>query len=172
MQFLCRYSRHKSMQAIKNSNSQILLWRTCLLFGKAAVLAYVIAQIASTHYIYYKIQVVSVFECIMHINQKPKNTANANLRVLELGQKLFFIHYWIYGALWNDPRLCHLFHSVELSLLSLFNFPNLAESSAADHILEVKVVFINSCIWRVSWGQWIGVVGSTYLAGCLSQLLL
>lgn len=111
---------------------------------KAAVLANVVAQIAPTHYIYYKVQVVSVFECIMHVHQKPTFLTVTHLRVGQLRQELFFVHDGINGALGDNPRLGHLLHSEELSLLSLFYFPNLAKATAANHVLEVKVVFVNS----------------------------
>jgi hypothetical protein len=68
----------------------------------------------------------------------------AHLRVGELGQEFFFVHHRINGALGDNSRLGHLLHSEELSLLSLFNFPDLAKSTAANHVLEVKVVFVNS----------------------------
>lgn len=66
---LCRYSRHKSMQATKNSTkSHKRRVLTGLFLGELAVSANVVSEIATRHQVDYQIKVVLVFERVVHVD--------------------------------------------------------------------------------------------------------
>lgn len=71
MQFLCKYSRQSNIQAMKNSKDHLINDKqtlTCLFFGKASVLSNMESEISPTHQINDKVEIISVFKCIVHIN--------------------------------------------------------------------------------------------------------
>ena len=70
MQFLCKYSRQSNIQATKNSKNLFGVQLTGLLFSEAAVFSNVEPEVASTHQVDNQIQVISVFKCVVHIDQE------------------------------------------------------------------------------------------------------
>jgi hypothetical protein len=70
MQFLCRYSKQSNIQATKNSKGLIWSQLTSLFFSKATVFSNVEPEVASTHQVDNQIQVISVFKCVVHIDQE------------------------------------------------------------------------------------------------------
>ena len=79
------------MQAIKNSKSKHqseepnFKYLTCLFLGKASVLADVVPQITSRHEVDNEIEVVSVFEGVVHIHKEAKeiNDVSLNLKCIK-----------------------------------------------------------------------------------------
>ena len=64
------------------------------------------------------------------------------LRVVQLTEELLLVHHRVDRAFSNNTRLQHLFHGEQLlgSTAALLNLPDLAEATATNHILEVKVI--------------------------------
>ena len=64
------------------------------------------------------------------------------LRVVQLRQEFLLVHDGVDRALGNDTRLQHLLHGEQLfgTAASLLYLPDLTKATAANDILEVKVV--------------------------------
>ena len=70
MQFLCKYSRQSNIQATKNSKNLFGVQLTGLLFSEAAVFSNVEPEIASTHNVYNQVKIISIFKCVVHVDQE------------------------------------------------------------------------------------------------------
>ena len=68
----------------------------------------------------------------------------------KLTEKFLFVHDRIHGSFADDSRLGHLFHCEQLALFPLLYFPNFPKTTAANDVLEVKLVLVDSSIRSVS----------------------
>lgn len=134
---LWTYSNPETKQAMKNPKHFKLTILTCLFLGKSSVLANMVAEVSTIEDVHYKVQVLSILEGIVHVD---------NERVMELGKDLSFVHYWLYAALRYDPRLRHLLHCILLLCFLSVNLPHLSETSFANAILIVEIVLSKSYI--------------------------
>ena len=95
MQFLCKNSNEISIQAIKNSIKKlqmIFILVTCLLFCETTMFSNVVAEVPTRHQIYYQVQVVPIFERVVHIHQKSAEFQNAKRLTGDKFQIEIFFH--------------------------------------------------------------------------------
>ena len=57
------------MQAMKNSEDDQML--TCLLFSELSMSAHMVAQVTTIQEVHYQINVISILECISHVDYEP-----------------------------------------------------------------------------------------------------
>ena len=105
-------------------------------FAKVPILANVVPKVASRHVVDDEVQVVSVFERVVHVDEE---------RVLQLAEELLLIHDGVDAALGDYSRFRHLLHRKQLLLFSEDDFPNFAETASSNDMLIIKVVLINFC---------------------------
>lgn len=89
-----------------------------------------VSQIASREQIHYQIQVLSVLESVVHVD---------NEGVVELGENLPLIHDRLDTSFSYNTRLVHLFHGIGLLCFLSLNFPNFAKSSFTNTVKVVEV---------------------------------
>jgi hypothetical protein len=91
-----------------------------------------VPEVSSIQQIHHQIQVLSVLESIVHIDQEG---------VVELGEYLSLVHNRLDTALGDDPGFRHLLHSVLLLGLLAVDLPDLPEAALSDAVLVVEVLF-------------------------------
>ena len=101
-----------------------------LLFVKLLMFRQMISEVTTLHQINDKIQVFSIFKGVVHIDE---------LWVIELTQKLLFVHYRVHTSFGNDSRLHHFLHSEQLCGLFLFYFPYFTEPTSSDYVLKHEI---------------------------------
>lgn len=63
--------------------------------------------------------------------------------MLQLWEKLFFIHHWVHWTFTNNAGFWHFFQSEKFALFSLLHFPDFAKPTSANNKLEVEVIFVD-----------------------------
>jgi len=111
---------------------------TCLFLRKFSVLGNVVAQVATWHEVYHKIQVLRVLKRKFHVNKETRS--EGKLLVIKLREKFLFVHNGIHTALLNNSRLLHFLHREQLLLLYLFHLPHLPEPASAYYVQELERV--------------------------------
>lgn len=76
----------------------------CLFLGEASVLADMVPQVTARHEVDNEIEVVSVFEGVVHIHEEW---------VIKLAEELLLVHDRVDTALGDDSGLRHLFHGIQ-----------------------------------------------------------
>ena len=110
---------------IRRNWCECVIVLTSLFLWKFPMFANVIAQVTSVEHIHYQVQILSVLEGVVHIN---------NEWVVQLSQDLPLVHYWLNGTLCYYTSLRHFFHRILLlGLLSLY-FPYFAKSTFTNAI--------------------------------------
>jgi|LauGreDrversion4_2_1035121.scaffolds.fasta_scaffold95600_3 hypothetical protein len=94
-----------------------------------------IPEVASVQEIHDQVHIISVLECIVHVD---------NERIVELSEYLTLIHDRFQAPLGENPRLGHFLHGVWLFRLLALNFPHFAKTSLPNAILVVKVILRKS----------------------------
>lgn len=108
-----------------------------LLLVKLLILGEVVPEVSSLHEIDDQVQVLPVFEGVVHIYQESKWILTPQyLRVIQLTQELLLVHHRVHTSLRDYPRLQHFLHGVQLVCLLLFHSPHLAEAAPANDIHE------------------------------------
>jgi hypothetical protein len=97
------------------------------------VLADVIAEIAPVKQIHHEVQIFSVLESVVHVN---------DVGIVELSEDLSLVHHRFETPLREDACLGHLLHRVGLLSLLSFDLPHLAEATFAN---AVKIVEVALC---------------------------
>jgi hypothetical protein len=98
---------------------------TSLLLGEASVFAYMIAKITTREQVHDQIQIFTVLECIIHID---------NEGIMQLCKNLSLIHHRLNAALSNDTSFRHFLHRIRLLSLFSLNLPYLTESSLSNAV--------------------------------------
>ena len=121
---------------MKNPNHLlIILSLTGLLLGEPAVLAYVVAEIPSGQVVHHQIQILTILECVVHVD---------NVRIMELGEDLALVHDGLETSLGEYACFGHLLHSVLLLGLLPLDLPHLPKTSLPDAVLVREVAFRES----------------------------
>jgi hypothetical protein len=89
----------------------------------------VVPEITACQQVHDQVQVLSVLEGVVHVDQK---------RTVEKSQDLSLVHHGLYTALGQDSGLVHLLHRVYLPILFVLYFPDLAETTFADALVVVE----------------------------------
>jgi len=96
----------------------------------------VVAQVASRQVVHDQVQVFSVLERVVHVDDE---------QVLQLRENLALIYDRLDTALGDNACLGHLFHRVKLLCLFALDSPHFAESTLSDAKVVNKVSLRNSC---------------------------
>lgn len=102
------------------------------LFIKATVLADVVAQITTRKVIHYQVEVFTVLECVVHIDDEE---------VVQLFKNLAFVDHGLNAALGNYASFGHFFHCVVLLLFLSLNSPDLPKSALTNAEVVDEVSF-------------------------------
>lgn len=96
------------------------------------MLAYMVAQVPSIQQVHHQIEVLSVLEGVVHVD---------DLRVIEAAEDLLLVHDRLDAALCDNASLGHLLHRVMLLSLLALDSPHLAEASLSDAIEVGEIRF-------------------------------
>ena len=89
-----------------------------------------IPQVTSIQQVHYQIQIFSILECIVHVDEEGR---------VELGKDLALVDYRFDTALCDDPGLGHLLHCILLLGLLPLNLPHFTKSALTNAVLVLKV---------------------------------
>ena len=96
---------------------------TGYLLAESTIPADVVTEITARQIVHNQIEVLSVLERIVHVDDE---------QILKLGEDLPLVNDRLDTALGDDPRLGHLLHSVVLLGFLTLDSPYLAETSFTD----------------------------------------
>jgi len=94
--------------------------------------AYVISEVSTVQHVHHQVQVFTILECVVHIDDE---------RVVELSENLSFIHDGLDTAFGDDASLRHLLHSVLLFGLLTLYLPHLPKPSFSDAVQVSEIAF-------------------------------
>lgn len=101
------------------------------------MLADVITKVASREHVHHQIQIVSILERVVHVDDE---------RVVELCEDLPLVHHRFDAPLRDDACLGHFLHRIRLLRLLTLDLPDLAEATLPDAVLVVEIGFGQRCI--------------------------
>ena len=96
------------------------------------MLADVITEVASGQHVHYQIQVVSILERVVHIDDEG---------VVQLCEDLPLVHHRFDAPLRDDACFRHFLHRICLLRLLTLYLPDLPEAALSDTVLVVEIGF-------------------------------
>ena len=63
--------------------------------------------------------------------------------MIQVAQKLLFVHYRVHASFGDHSRFEHFFHRIQFMRLFLFYFPNFAEATTSDYVVEGEIILSN-----------------------------
>ena len=105
----------------------------CLHFAKVSIFSNVIPEVTPRHEVDDEVQIIPVFERVVHIDEEW---------VIQLAEELLLVHDGVNAALRDNSGFRHLLHRKKLLLFSEDDFPNFAETASSNDMLEFEVIFI------------------------------
>lgn len=96
------------------------------------MLADVITEIASGQHVHHQIQVVSILERVVHVDDEW---------VVQLSEDLPLVHHRFDAPLRDDACLGHFLHRICLLCLLSLDLPNLPEATLPDTVLVIEIGF-------------------------------
>ena len=109
---------------------RLVRWLTSDFLAESSIPANVVTEVATRQIVHHKVQVLSVLERIIHVNDED---------ILKLGEDLALVDDGLDTALRDDSSLWHLLHGVVLLCFLALNSPHLTEASLPDAEMVDKV---------------------------------
>ena len=101
------------------------------------MLADVITEVTPREHVHHQIQVVSILEGVVHVDDEW---------VVELCEDLPLVHHRFNAPLCDDAGLGHFLHRICLLGLLTLDLPDLPEAALPDAVLVVEIGFGQRCI--------------------------
>ena len=101
------------------------------------MLADVITEVTPREHVHHQIQVVSILEGVVHVDDEW---------VVELCEDLPLVHHRFDAPFRDDAGLGHFLHRICLLGLLTLDLPDLSEAALPDAVLVVEIGFGQRCI--------------------------